>query len=59
MQPGVREKDSVLEVIAAFERANGIKIPYEVVARREGDVTEAWADPAYAEKLLNWKLGIP
>ena len=46
---------SVLEVIAAFERANGIKIPYEVVERREGDVTEAWADPAYAEKLLKWK----
>lgn len=52
---GTGKGSSVLEVIAAFERANGIKIPYEVVARREGDVTEAWADPAYAEKLLNWK----
>lgn len=52
---GTGKGSSVLEVMAAFERANGIKIPYEVVARREGDVTEAWADPAYAEKLLNWK----
>jgi UDP-glucose 4-epimerase len=52
---GTGKGSSVLEVIAAFERANGIKIPYEVVARRDGDVTEAWADPAYAEKLLNWK----
>ena len=46
---------SVLEVIAAFERATGIRIPYEIVDRRAGDVTEAWADPAYAEELLNWK----
>ena len=52
---GTGRGSSVLEVMAAFERANGIKIPYEVVARREGDVTEAWADPVYAEKLLNWK----
>lgn len=46
---------SVLEVIAAFERATGIRIPYEIVDRRAGDVTEAWTDPAYAEDLLNWK----
>ena len=52
---GTGKGSSVLEVIAAFERANGIKIPFEVVARRIGDVTEAWADPAYAEKLLNWR----
>ena len=52
---GTGKGSSVLEVIAAFDRANGIKIPYEVVARREGDVKEAWANPAYAEKLLNWK----
>ena len=52
---GTGKGSSVLEVISAFERANGFKIPYEVVARRQGDVTEAWADPAYAEKLLNWK----
>ena len=46
---------SVLEVIAAFEKATGKKIPYEIVGRRAGDVTEAWADPTYAEKLLGWK----
>ena len=52
---GTGEGSSVLEVIAAFEKATGKKIPYEMVDRRSGDVTEAWADPSYAEKLLGWK----
>jgi UDP-glucose 4-epimerase len=46
---------SVLEVIAAFEQVTGKEIPYELVGRRAGDVTEAWADPSYAEKILGWK----
>ena len=45
----------MLEVIAAFEKATGKKIPYDIVDRRPGDVTEAWANPAMAEKLLGWK----
>jgi UDP-glucose 4-epimerase len=52
---GTGKGSSVLEVIAAFEKATGKKIPYEIVGRRAGDVTEAWADPTYAEKLLGWK----
>jgi UDP-glucose 4-epimerase len=52
---GTGKGSSVLEVIAAFEKATGKKIPFEIVGRRAGDVTEAWADPSYAEKLLGWK----
>lgn len=46
---------SVLDDIAAFEAASGLKIPYEIVSRREGDVATSIADPAKAKKLLNWK----
>ena len=46
---------SVLEVIKTFEKVTGISIPYELVGRRSGDVTEAWADPTFAEQLLGWK----
>jgi UDP-glucose 4-epimerase len=52
---GTGKGSSVLEVIASFEKATGKKIPFEIVGRRAGDVTEAWADPSYAEKLLDWK----
>jgi UDP-glucose 4-epimerase len=52
---GTGKGSSVLEVITAFEKATGKKIPFEIVGRRAGDVTEAWADPTYAEKLLGWK----
>ena len=52
---GTGKGSSVLEVIAAFEQVTGKEIPYELVGRRAGDVTEAWANPSYAEKLLGWK----
>jgi len=52
---GTGQGSSVLDVIDAFEKANGIKIPYEFADRRTGDVTEAWADPTYAQELLGWK----
>lgn len=45
---------SVLEVVRAFERATGIEIPYEVVARRAGDVVAAYADASQAERELGW-----
>ncbi len=48
---------SVLEMIRAFEKASGRKVPYEIVARRPGDVAECYADPALAQKLLGWKAG--
>lgn len=45
---------SVLEVVAAFERASGKKIPYRIVARRPGDVAVSYADPSLAQKELGW-----
>jgi UDP-glucose 4-epimerase len=46
---------SVLQMIAAFEAASGVPIPYEVVGRRNGDLPEYYADPSLAWKLLGWK----
>ena len=45
---------SVLEVIAAFEKATRVKIPYEIVGRRAGDVVAAFADPTKAQNELGW-----
>lgn len=46
---------SVLEVVHAFEAACGRPIPYEIVARRPGDIAECYADPSAAAKLLGWR----
>ncbi|MFC0218929.1 UDP-glucose 4-epimerase GalE [Pseudochelatococcus lubricantis] len=46
---------SVLEVVHAFERASNRHIPLRFVARRQGDVAECYADPAFANRLLGWK----
>ncbi len=46
---------SVLDVIQAFEEANGLKINYVFKERRAGDVPACYADPAKAEKELGWK----
>lgn len=51
---GTGRGSSVLEVIAAFEKASGIEIPYEIVDRRLGDVVAAYADPTKAEDELGW-----
>lgn len=45
---------SVLDVIKAFEKASGKKIPYRITDRRPGDVAETFADPSKAEKELTW-----
>lgn len=45
---------SVLDVINAFEKVNNIKIPYEIVARRPGDIAMCYADPAKAKRVLGW-----
>lgn len=45
---------SVLELIRAFEKASGKKIPYEVVARRPGDIAECYADATKANNELGW-----
>ena len=46
---------SVLEMITAFEKASGKKVPYRIVGRRPGDIAVCYADPAKAEKELAWK----
>ena len=46
---------SVLDMINAFERVNGVKIPYEIVGRRPGDVAKSYADPKKANEALGWK----
>jgi UDP-glucose 4-epimerase len=46
---------SVLEIIREFENVNGVKVPYEIVGRREGDIEKVWADPTYANNELGWK----
>ena len=46
---------SVLQLIHAFERASGRAVPFEVVARRTGDVAEVFADPGRAADLLGWR----
>ena len=46
---------SVKELISAFERATGVKVPHKIVGRRAGDIEKVWADPAYANNVLGWK----
>ena len=46
---------SVLQVVKAFEKASGKKVPYKIRPRRPGDIAECWADPALAAKELKWK----
>ena len=46
---------SVLEIIAAFEKASGKNIPCRVASRRDGDVAACWADPGRAEQELGWR----
>lgn len=46
---------SVLELVTRFEKANGLKLPYKIVARRAGDVPAIWADTTTANKVLGWK----
>lgn len=52
---GTGQGYSVLEMIKAFEDASGRTVPYQLVARRPGDVAASYTDPAYAEQALNWK----
>ncbi|MDR2235141.1 MAG: UDP-glucose 4-epimerase GalE [Chryseobacterium sp.] len=52
---GTGKGSSVLEVVKAFERANKVEVPYQICARREGDITIAYANADKAEKELHWK----
>ena len=46
---------SVLDIVKAFEEANGIKIPYSIKPRRPGDIATCYANPDKAFKELGWK----
>lgn len=50
---------SVMELIDAFRDATGVSVPYEIVARRDGDVPAIWADATSAAKVLNWRAKVP
>ncbi|MBR1877713.1 MAG: UDP-glucose 4-epimerase GalE [Paludibacteraceae bacterium] len=50
---------SVLTLINEFEAATGIKIPYSIVGRREGDIEQVWAQPRKANTVLGWKADTP
>ena len=51
---GTGRGHSVLEVVRAFERASGAKVPCDFVARRPGDVAASYADVSLANELLQW-----
>lgn len=46
---------SVLEIVRAFEKASGKKVPYEIVGRRSGDIAECYADPSLAEREMGFR----
>ncbi|KGR76416.1 UDP-glucose 4-epimerase GalE [Ureibacillus manganicus] len=52
---GTGRGTSVLELVKAFEEANDIQVPYEIVARRSGDIASFYADALKAERELGWK----
>jgi len=52
---GTGKSYSVIDVIKAFEKASGKKIPYKIIERREGDIDEICADPTYASNFLGWE----
>jgi UDP-glucose 4-epimerase len=52
---GTGQGHSVLEVVRAFERASGRPVPYQLVARRPGDVAQCYADPSLARDVLGWR----
>ena len=51
---GVGKGTSVLELVQAFERVTGQRVPHEIVGRRPGDIAAVWADPSHAESELGW-----
>ena len=52
---GTGNGSSVLEVIHAFETANGISVPHKIGPRRAGDVIQVWAETTKVENVLGWK----
>ncbi len=46
---------SVLDMVRAFEKASGRRIPYRIAERRPGDIASCYADPALAYELMGWR----
>ena len=46
---------SVLDMVKAFEAANGVSVPYEIAPRRPGDLATCYADPAKSREVLDWE----
>lgn len=46
---------SVLELVHSFEKVNDIKIPYDIVKRRDGDIATSYADASKAKNELDWE----
>lgn len=46
---------SVLDIVKAFEKASGKKVPYKIVARRPGDIATCYSDPSKAKEVLGWE----
>ena len=54
---GTGQGTSVLQLVQAFEEVNKIKIPFEIVDRRPGDIATVFADASKAERELGWRAG--
>ncbi len=52
---GTGQGYSVLQMVQAFSEVNQVEVPYELVARRPGDVAICYADANKAQQLLNWQ----
>lgn len=52
---GTGHGTSVLEIVAAFEKASGRKVPYKIMPRRAGDIATCYADTTKAKELLGWE----
>jgi UDP-glucose 4-epimerase len=52
---GTGQGYSVIDVVKAFEKASGRPVPYEIMARRPGDVASCFADPAAALNVIGWR----
>lgn len=50
---------SVLELINAFETSTGVKLNYQIVGRRAGDIVKVWANPTHANEELGWRADTP
>lgn len=50
---------SVMEIVNTFMQVTGVKVPYEIVGRREGDIEQVWAKPDKANKVLGWRADTP